>query len=231
MRGMARNLSPELVSAIRARIQDPARRSAATANDTVEGTVTDLGQLAQIFEAHSPGSSVPFNAIATQLERWGQTMPAMYLTRHEGGGLGASSENPHGYPLAPPAAEAGFERLEAAIGRPLPDDLRQLYGIADGGFGPGLGYTTGFGPGLYSLERIGQALDELHRNGPGYQGEAWPPHLLPLTDDFGPVSYDLERGAIVAFDENYEDKGLTLEAAFADLHPSLEAWLADWLRR
>jgi hypothetical protein len=186
--------------------------------------VNDPEQLAQLFEQESPGSSSAFRLVAEQMERWGQTMPPIHVTRHDSGSLGASSEDPTNCPLAPPATEAGFRQLEEKVGRAIPHDLRQLYAIADGGFGPGIG------PGLYSLERIGREYDDLRRRGPGYTGEAdWPPHLLPLTDIVGPVSYDLERGVIVAFNDYYHDDELTIEQAFSDLHPSLETWLKDWL--
>lgn len=220
---MSKSLSPELISSIKLRIQDPRRRSAMSKGEPA-GIVTDPDQLAQLFDVGDPGSPNPFRLVAEQMERWGQKMPPMYVTQHEDGSLGASSENPNNRSLALPATKADFKLLEEKVGRPLPHDLRQLYSIADGGFGPGIG------PGLYSLERIGQEYDDLCRRGPGYTGEAdWPPHLLPLTDIVGPVSYDLERGVIVAFNEYYYDDGLTIDKAFTDLHPSLEGWLTDWL--
>ncbi|PVE25647.1 hypothetical protein DC522_04850 [Microvirga sp. KLBC 81] len=93
-----------------------------------------------------------------------------------------------------------------------------------------MGFRPRHGPGFYSLERIGLEYDDLRRRGPGYTGEAaWPPHLLPLTHNVGPASYDLERGVIVAFNDYYYDDELTIEEAFTDLDPSLESWLKDWL--
>lgn len=219
---MSPSLSPELISSIKLRIQDPRRRGA-TPKGELAGIVTDPDQLAQLF-AVGPGTPNPFRLVAEQMERWGQKMPPMYVTQHDDGLLGASSEDPNNRPLALPATEADFKLLEEKVGRPIPPDLRPLYAIADGGFGPGIG------PGLYSLERIGQEYDDLRRRGPGYSGEAeWPPHLLPLTDIVGPVSYDLQRGVIVAFNDYYYDDELTVEQAFTDLHSSLETWLNEWL--
>lgn len=226
---MRPSLSPELIHAIQHRIQDPQRRSVAPKGEPV-GVVNDPEQLAKLFDSEGPSSSVAWRAVAKQMEAWGHKMPPMHLTRHADGSLQASSEDPHNYPLAPPAAETGFRGLEKKVGRPIPHDVRQLYSIADGGFGPGLGYTSGFGPGLYSLERIGQEYDDLCRRGPDYSGTTtWPRHLLPLTEEIGAVSYDLERGAIVAFNEYWEDDGLTIDEAFTDIHPILESWLGTWL--
>lgn len=218
------DLSPELISAITMRIQDPRSRNAEPEGESM-GVVTDADRLASVFESHTPGSSLPFRLVMDQMKEWGQELPAMHVTQYDDGSLRASGEDPKSRTLAPPATEAAFSLLEKKVGRPLPDDLRQLYSIADGGFGPG------FAPGLYSIERIGQEYDDLRRRGPGYTGEAdWPSYLLPLTDITGPVSYDLDRGVIVAFNDYYYDEGLTIEEGFSDLHPSLESWLAEWLR-
>lgn len=226
---MCPSLSPDLMHAIKQRIQDPRRRSVVPKGEPV-GVVDDPHQLGEIFDAEGPSSSVAWRVIAEQMKAWGQTMPPMHLTRHADGSLQASSEDIHNYPLAPPATETEFRRLEKKVGRPIPNDVRQLYSIADGGFGPGAGYTSGFGTGLYSLKGIGQVYDDLCRRGPDYTGTTtWPRHLLPLTDETGAVSYDLERGAIVAFNEYWQEDGITIDEAFIDIHPSLESWLGAWL--
>lgn len=223
-----RNMSPELISLIKLRIQDPRKRNSVPKGEAI-GVMDDPEQLARMFEQAAPGSSDAFRGVVQQMEIWGQKMPAMHVTQGEGW-LGASSEDPNGYALAPPATESEFEALEKKIGRAIPHDLRQLYAIANGGFGPGLGVTPGFGPGIYSLKHVGLAYDDMMRRGPDYTGRiSWPTHLLPLTDNFGPVSYDLDRGVIVAFDEYFEDKGLTAEDGFTDLHPSLSSWLKEWV--
>lgn len=217
---MRPTLSPELIRGIQHRMQDPQRRSSTPKGEPV-GVVNDPDQLGALFESEGPSSSVAWHAVAKQMEAWGQKMPPMHVMRHADGSLQASSEDPHS-PLASPATEAGFRSLEKKVGRPIPQDVRQLYSIANGGFGPASG--------LYSLERIGQEYDDLCRRGPDYSGTTtWPPHLLPLTDEVGAVSYDLERGAIVAFNEYWGEDGLTIEDAFTDIHPSLESWLQAWL--
>lgn len=225
---IVRNMSPELIFLIKLRIQDPRKRNSVPNGETV-GVIEDPEQLARMFEKAAPGSSDAFRDVVRQMEIWGQKMPGMHVTQGEGW-FGASSEDPHDYPLAPPATESEFEALEKKIRRAIPRDLRQLYAIANGGFGPGLGVTPGFGPGIYSLKHVGLAYDDMLRRGPDYTGRiSWPTHLLPLTDNFGPVSYDLNRGVIVAFDEYFEDKGLTAEDGFTDVHPSLSSWLKEWI--
>lgn len=221
-------LPPDLIAAITARIQDPARRGGVAPGEQV-GVVSDPSELARMFEQITPGSSSAFENVVKQMEAWGQSLPPMHVTRNETGGLSASSEDANNYPIAPPATEAGFRELEQLIGRPLPAELRQLYAIADGGFGPGIGYTPGFGHGLYSLEGIGRNLEDLRRRGPDYCGTIeWPAHYLPLTDLTGAVAYDLDSGAIMAFNEYYENDGLTADQAWSEINPNLKAWLRDW---
>lgn len=227
---MRTSLSPELIASIRLRIQDPRRRSAVPQGEAA-GVVDDPGRLAELFGSLDPTASRAWGDVVKQMEQWGQKMPPMHVTRYSDGSLSASSEDPDGYPIAPPADEAGFALLESKLGRPIPQDVRQLYAIADGGFGPGNGFTSGFGYGLYSLERVGQEYDDLCRRGPDYTGAiAWPRHFLPLTDNVGAVAYDLDRGVIVEFNEYWEDDLLTSEQAFRDIHPSLESWLGAWLQ-
>ena len=116
------------------------------------------------------------------------------------------------------------------IGRPLSADLRAMYGIADGGWGPGIAFTLGHGRGFQSLQTVGETLADLRRRGPGYTGEAeWPAHLLPIADRGGPISYNLDTGEIVAFNDYYYDDEQTIAEAFTVIHPNLETWLRAWL--
>src|SRR5215211_952882 len=108
---MCPSLSPELIASIKLRIQDPRRRSAAPKGEPV-GVVADPDTLAKLFAPGGPETPNPFRLVAEQMERWGQTMPPMHVTRHADGSLSASSEDPNNCPLAPPATETGFELLE-----------------------------------------------------------------------------------------------------------------------
>jgi hypothetical protein len=222
-------LSPALVVRIAGRIRDPGKRNDMRPGASL-GVVTDPGEMAGMFEEAAPGSSHAFQMVIEQMKRWGQDMPPMHVTRNDDGMLAASTEDETSLPLAAPATEAAVARVEGLIGRPLPADLRQLYAIADGGWGPGTGYTAGHGTGFYSLESVANTLEDLRRRGPGYTGEApWPEHLLPIADTTGPVSYNLDSGAIVAFNDYYYDDDLTIEAAFSTIYPALASWLEAWL--
>lgn len=223
------NLPLSLVARITQRIQDPSRRHDFQSGAAV-AVVSDPGELAGMFEAVTPGSGQAFQLVIDQMKAWGKELPAMHVTRNDDGTLAASSEDKHALPLAGPASAAAVARIEALIDRPLPGDLLQLYAIADGGWGPGTAYTSGHGTGFYSLDGIASTLEDLRRRGPGYTGEmAWPANLLPIADTTGPVSYDLDAGTIVAFNDYWYDDDLAIEKAFTTIYPSLAAWLETWV--
>lgn len=218
-----------LIARITARIRDPGTRHDFGPGAPL-GVVTDAAELSGMFEAATPGSSQPFQLILEQMKQWGQKMPPMHVSKNADGGLSASAQDESALPLAAPATDAAIARLQAMIGRSLPGDLRQLYAIADGGWGPGTGYTNGYGTGFYSVEVVTSTLEDLRRRGPGYTGEAlWPERLLPIADTTGPVSYDLNEGAIVAFNDHYYDDDLSIDEAFSSIYPDLAAWLEAWL--
>lgn len=222
-------LSPALVARIVDRIRDPRQRHDVEPGAPV-ATTSDPGEIARMFEASSPGSSQAFQMMIDQMKSWGQQMPAMHVTRRDDGGLSASAEDSNALLLAEPATEAAVAEVERLIGRKLPADLRQLYAIADGGWGPGIAHTPGHGSGFYSLAGVAGTLEDLRRRGPGYTGEApWPERLLPIADTVGPVSYDLSNGVIVAFNDYYYDDDLSIDEAFSPVYPSLAAWLEAWL--
>lgn len=222
-------LSPALVARIADRVRDPKTRHDVQPG-TSAGIVSDPAEMARMFDASMPGGSQAFQMMIDQMKSWGQQMPAMHVTRRDDGGLSASSEDPNAQRLAAPAAEVAVAEVERLIGRQLPADLRQLYAIADGGWGPGIAYTPGHGSGFYSLAGVANTLEDLRRRGPGYTGEAeWPARLLPIADTTGPVSYDLSNGAIVAFDDYYYDRDLAIDEAFSPIYPNLAAWLEAWL--
>ena len=223
-------LPDDLIDLIEERIADPQRRHDDTGG--IPGEVLTRPEDAfALFEKHNPElGRTPFRDVVAQMNAWGQAMPPMVVTRYPDGGLRASSEDETALPLARPANEADLAALEALVGRKLPADLRALYAIADGGWGPGTSYTGGLGTGFYSLKALASVLEDLRRRGPGYTGEApWPDNLLPIADTTGPVSYNLDTGEIVAFNDYWYDDDLTLEQAFSVTHPTLEAWLREWV--
>jgi hypothetical protein len=226
------SLPEPLIQMLRERIADPARRHFG-APRTQHGSTASAAEVSSFLKDGLPpddGTSPdPFELIRQQMQAWGQPMPEMFLSVDAHGNRSASSDSPD-YPLAAPASEEDLARLETRIGRPLPEDLRQMFAIADGGWGPGYAFTAGYGPGLMSASGVIAELDDLDRRGPGYTGEyPWPAHYLPLTDCIGTTAYDLDTGEIVQWDDHWYDHDKTADEAFAVSHPSLQDFLQEWL--
>ena len=124
----------------------------------------------------------------------------------------------------PPADEARIAALEAKLGFALPAGLRRIYTeVADGGVGPG--------DGLYSLKQLHAKWREMTDEPVGPRGQKWPMHLLPVTgEDWDLTCLDRKSGAMVRFDIEEVDYG-GWKKCFQPETDSLEAWLADWLKK
>ena len=126
------------------------------------------------------------------------------------------------------ASPEELRAAEAALGIALPPLLARLYiEVGDGGFGPGRGLLS-----LQELVRDTRALrkgDVLPRN------RSWPVATLPLVQrDPGWSCLDTSTGAILEWDpEDLEERTSEerFRRSFTQVSPSLEAWLAKWLRR
>lgn len=127
--------------------------------------------------------------------------------------------------LGRPATERDFAAAEEQLGFALPAPLRQLYGIADGGFGP-------TGAGLFPLAQLVREYREKTSRPEGPVGEPWLAKLLPLCDDDPAQScLDLETGKIVEYDVqrmDHEGPG-QWRRSFAPEADSLSHWLECWL--
>jgi hypothetical protein len=128
-------------------------------------------------------------------------------------------------PLVPPPGEAALKSAEQAIGRPLPNEVTQLYAIGDGGFGPG--------EGLMPLAQLAERYGELTREPYGPLGQDWPKNLLPFFDENPVLScIDMDSGEMVAWDPEEiedEDSDEDWQRSFKVEHPSLAAMLGEWL--
>ena len=216
----------DLFERIAARANDPMRRtymSGATAN----AQPLDMSQLMADFQKHAPEQAQGLlGAFGKMQGMFGGNMPG--FTMMGPGGLMNMGGAPAGpQPLAPPPGDDELKQAEAAIGRPLPDDVKQLYAIGDGGFGPG--------DGLLPLAQLVERYRELTHEPYGPAGQDWPKNLLPLFDENPVLScIDLDSGQVVAWDPEEiedEDSDEDWQRSFKVEHPSLSVLMAEWLGR
>jgi len=127
--------------------------------------------------------------------------------------------------LGRPASRPAVDRAEASLGFALPAPLRQLYGLADGGFGPG-------DDGLWPLARVAKTYTRYTAKPQGPNDEPWPARLLPIAEaDPAVYCFDLGDGSIVVHDVQEMDhlgRG-QWQRSFGKAAPSLVAWLEQWL--
>lgn len=131
--------------------------------------------------------------------------------------------------LAAPPSPQDVAAAEAALGFPLPEDLKQLYAVvANGGFGPSVGFLP--------LSDLVANYREYRSEPQGPCDETWPAHLLPIVPvDMGDACYDLETGKIVCWDqeelidEDAEDEAW--DRSFKPWADSLADWLETWLSK
>lgn len=127
--------------------------------------------------------------------------------------------------LGRPATQAAIEQAEKALGFALPAPLRQLYDLADGGFGPGPA-------GLMPLSRTAKLYRQYTGKPQGPNDEPWPARLLPIAEDDPAVyCFDLSDGSIVIHDvQEMDHLGHGQWArSFRRQAPSLSHWLDHWL--
>jgi hypothetical protein len=115
----------------------------------------------------------------------------------------------------------------------LPPSLRQVYGsIANGGFGPGCGFTGLIGGHLDDLKRdvVG---DYLIRRQP-YEAEpewSWPEMMLPVCHwgcaIYSCIDCSTAEALVVRFNPNRVDKDWSV--AWKSEAFTLSAWLSAWL--
>ena len=127
--------------------------------------------------------------------------------------------------LAGPPTQHALGEAERRIGRPLPPELRQLYSIGDGGFGPG--------DGLFPVAELIRVHSDLTDKPYGPGGQEWPANLLPLFDQAPQLlCLDTDSGRIICWDpELIEDveEGEDWEQSFVPEADSLAALMEAWL--
>lgn len=204
-------LGSELLQRLRERAGDPQRRSD---SDSLASHTTDLGSiLGQLGSGAGPLQGM-LGQLAGAMKGIGVMAPM----------AGAEGRRPQ--PLPPPATAEQFAIAQQMLGRPVPASLRQLYEIADGGFGPGSG--------LFPLDRALDEYDRLVAEPAGPQNQPWPANLLPLTDaEPGHDCLNLDTGEITSWDpEEIDGYGnAAWERSFKPAAKSLAEWLQAWLDR
>jgi hypothetical protein len=222
-------LSPELLERIRLRAMDPERRTY-LAGVEARSSVVGLSDLEEELDRNA--GAIPDQAIAdlgrllSGLRTLGPAagLPGLNVSRDLARGMVMMSTGAGGI-LGAPASEVALDRADRELGVRLPEPLRQLLRIADGGFGPRSGLLRVAD--LVSLYRTLTATPQ----GPG--GEVWPARLLPIwqaDDEIGCL--DLESGAITTYDPSrvQDIHGGYWRRSFATEHPSLAELMEEWLR-
>lgn len=215
-------MSPELLERISERAGNVCSRTY-TSGIEADAEPVDFGSLADDLRTHgAPGAQGLLGIVG----RLGGML----------GGIGGVTAMGPGGPvrfggkatpkeLPPPPSAAELQAASAAIGRTLPEDLVALYGISDGGFGPGAG--------LSSLNQLVEKYRDLTSEPFGPLGQPWPPALLPLFDeDPAWLCLDLDTGAMVLWDpeeiedeESEEDWQRSFRADSHSLSEAMEQWL------
>ena len=164
-------------------------------------------------------------AMEAQMLAWGQTPPKTRSFIETEDHIGASSKSPGATPLQPPPTESDWKALEQIAGRSAPEDLKRLYRISDGGFGPGF-------TGLNTVQLIGSGCEDYRRRGPDYCGTVlYPESFIPLATERLDYHYDLDTGRIISSNQNWENEGLEPEDIYDIAFQSLAAMMEDWLSR
>lgn len=246
------NMTDELLARIAERASDPARRYMQAAEDEarIELPIEEIDRREEawtrrnlIRSINSGGSEMSLEDVdsamrewrasrdamnqqmAAQMRAWGQSPPTTksYVeTEHH---FSVSSEPAGAKPLQPPPTEADWDALERIVGRSIPNDLRRLYSISDGGFGPGF-------TGLHSVQLIGGSCKDYRRRGPDYCGTIkYPESFLPIASEMLDYHYDLDTGRIISSNSRWEDDGLEPEDVYDIAFQSLAAMMEDWLSR
>lgn len=218
-----KQLSPDLVARLADRARDPQRRYMMAAEDET-AVLLPTEQIAQKFTEDSPEAEEIFRQMQARMAAMGFNMPAMSFV-DSGRAKSASSEPPGAKPLALPPSDDDWATLEQIAGAPIPDDLKQLYEIADGGFGPGY-------RGLNPVQQIGSFCEDFRRRGPDYCGTIiYPESFLPIAGETLDYHYDLDTERIISSNQDWQNDGLEAEdiydIAFADLAAMMEHWLAS----
>ena len=151
-------------------------------------------------------------------------MPKMNVVMDHRGGM-TMMEAGAGGKLGAPATETALAHADAQLGFALPEPLRQLLRIADGGFGP-------CGNGLLSLANMLSRYRKLMAKPQGPGDEHWPAKLFPIWEVDEEIGcLDLETGGITTYDPSrmQDIHGGYWKRSFAREEGSLAELMEKWL--
>ncbi len=164
-------------------------------------------------------------AMEAQMRAWGQIPPKTKSFLETEDYIRSTATPPGAKPLQPPPTTNDWEELERIAGRSVPVDLKRLYTIADGGFGPGF-------TGLNNVQMIGSSCEDYRRRGPDYCGTVlYPDSFLPIANEMLDYHYDLDTGRIISSNQNWDNEGLEKEDIYDIAFQNLAAMMEDWLSR
>ena len=216
-------ISDDLLRRIAIRACDPKRRYMTAAEDESRISLP-VEEIEKRFRDFSPEAGDVFREMQARLQASGQAKPTMSFVQRPDGTVGASSDPPGARPLEAPPCDDDWRELERIVGWPIPEDLKRVYSIADGGFGPGF---TGLNP----VSVIGSYCEDFRRRGPDYCGTILYPHsFIPIANEMLNYHYDLETGRIISSDEDWENHGLEQEDIYDIAFQSLAAMMENWLQ-
>lgn len=218
------SIAPDLRSRIAERANDPLRRTYIAGARATAPAVNMQNVFDDLMKHGSPQAKSLLGGFGNFQKLLGGMAGGMMVMGPSGPmRMGGEPEAPQPLTAAPsPAAMADAERR---IGRPLPEELKQLYAIGDGGFGPA--------DGLFPLAELIERYEHMTGEPYGPAGQDWPKNLLPLFDE-NPVllCIDMDSGAIVAWDPEEiedEDSDADWRRSFKPEAQSLSALMQAWL--
>ena len=223
-------LDGELLDRVRARAMDPQRRTywAGVAEKSTPFGLPEMEDELVRNAQHIPGHALA--GLAGIMKGLGKIaplvgLPQMNVIMDDGpsGGMMMMKAGAGGK-LGAPATEPALAHADSRLGITLPEPLRQLYRIADGGFGPGNG--------LLSLAKMISLHGKLTSKPQGPSGEPWPAKLLPIWEvDEEIGALDLESGGITTYDPSrmQDIHGGYWRRSFAKEHGSVAEMLEGWL--
>jgi len=216
-------ISDDLLRRIAERASDPKRRYMTAAEDEAR-TSLPVDEIEKKMRDFSPEAGDLFREMQSRLRASGNDKPTMSFIQRADGTVGARSGPPGAKPLEAPPSDQDWDELEQICGWAIPDDLKRLYSISDGGFGPGF-------DGLNPVSRIGSYCEDYRRRGPDYCGTIhYPESFIPIANEMLDYHYDLETGRIISSDQDWESHELEKEDVYDIAFQSLADMMENWLR-